>query len=192
MKTVKFLACLLLAVGFFASCKDDKTEVKRAKTLNYQKTQIAEFKMYVGSAEGGKEVKTTGLDPKTYWKDYIAQNDGAYGKKDFSITFMDDKNFKTSLKKEDKYIYKFTKDTLSILNSKSTKWELFGFGNKNQVVVRRGMYKIKNNANQLIGGVDNNVTLNSLFTLGKDFKKLSDMKATTDTIMYCNIHYYVY
>ena len=86
---LSIIMSLFLSFGFF-SCSDNDDEIKYPKALTYKSKQVVEFKLYVGSENGGVEVSTKDLDPKNYWKDGITDDDQSFPK--LNITFTDDEN----------------------------------------------------------------------------------------------------
>ncbi len=193
MKKTK-LTMAVLALGLLiaaAACKkDDNKEDNNTsiypKTLTYKGYEVKEFKMYVGSPDGGKEMNTTGIDPKTYWKSYIENKNNEYIGDDYK--FLSETEI-TSSTINKTYQYKFENGELYIF--RENKWEkLSAYGDITNLHVKSSCY-IANRSGGMGSIGQNGGEYTSLTELmGRvGFSSLSDMKSTSDTIMWCNMNY---
>lgn len=188
-----FTLALVASLGLTSCSDDDIDKVSYPHSIKYVKSEITEFKMYIGSENGGKEVSTAGLDPAKYWpEDYLEDLDTMKG---ISIEYKDKENAVVTVTAENKSYsskYKFEKGELLLINEEN-QWETLAYGDIKRIKMHTAFSKIckyyPNGNSVAYGGEEEHVSLNDL--LGKDrlFESLSDMKYAKDTIMWCNLQH---
>lgn len=199
----KFLlvAVLALSLGFISCSSDDdddqNNDVKYPKTLTYKKTEFVDFKMYVGSEEGGKEVSTTDLNPANYWDARWIKEDLEFAE-GFSLKFVD-KDTVTIINKFDSEtyttIYKFDGDKLCLFDKEENEWDSDEEiqGDKNKIIIKSGFTHynkiVDSGSASGSGSHSESVGMADLIGKGEAFESLSDMKHKEDTVMWYNIHY---
>lgn len=190
------LAIVALSVCFNSCSNDDDDKVKYPKTLSYKKTEAVEFKIYVGSENGGKEVSTADLDPADFWPaEYFKEDKEWY--EGFSVTFIDDNSVKLINKfdsEEVSALYKFEGDKLSLFNEEENEWSSdWIWGNKNKLTMKSSFSKhhkiTTNSSGSGNGSSDEHVNITEMIGKGKIFESLSDMKHKEDTVMWYNLNY---
>lgn len=186
---LSIIMSLFLSFGFF-SCSDNDDEIKYPKALTYKSKQVVEFKLYVGSENGGVEVSTKDLDPKNYWKDGITDDDQSFPK--LNITFTDDENITVNNHSTQ---YSFDNGVMSVYDKEDKEWNIVGYGNRISLRLASAYAKdhkiYENGYGSSTWGEERNITLSDFIGEGENysFSSLADMKHKEDTIMWCNTHY---
>jgi hypothetical protein len=193
LKKIVFTLCFVAVMC--ASCSDDdENSVPEAKeypaTLAYTgRMEIVDFKMYVGSPEGGKEISATYGDPVKKWGDRMVK----YNHPD-KITFIS----KDSILNDpysvevDKYQYKWEKDSLYGFNPNNDTWYFYGIGNKKKLEYRMGFYStLIVDEGITIGGIGqwHGVYDEDSFFHENSFASPAEMMNEKDTITWCNVRY---
>lgn len=200
----KFIYSLIafIALSFtFVACSNDDNEDNGKNysiPLTYKKTEVVEFKMYVGSETGGKEVSTENIDPKKFWDGYTPENDDFFF--DREILFKD--NSSLSLKIEDvnhTLPYKFEDNgALFVYNENAERPQdekfLLGYGNTHKIIAYghcSRFNKITGDGSAAGSGIDDDGEHTSLNDFigneeGDIFGSLAEMKHKEDTIMWYN------
>jgi len=190
LKTVLFAFTLLGAFAIsFSACSSDDDDNK-TNTVKYQKREITEFKMFVGSDEGGKEVQTNNLDIADYWGDkyFYDTNGGSSFDPDRIYTF-DDKNISVTINgKVISTPYKVDGDILYVYDNTDNEWEILGHGTRYSYVEKSHCYKYIQSEGSGWGNDEEAITLDMMLKKS-NFGTLANMKNITDTIMWCNVDY---
>lgn len=154
--------------------------------LSLRNRQIKEFKMFSGSNRGAMEVETTGLDPKRFWVDYIKNVDSCY--KNLVFAFIDDSRL-CLFPDKCMYKYKFEKGALLIYDTQQEKWITFAHGDKNKLVIRKGLTHVEKQYEKKkcrIKSTDE--TCFGAFNYAGCYS-LSLLKDKQAKIAWCNLHY---
>ncbi|MDR3059230.1 MAG: hypothetical protein ACK5KL_00020 [Dysgonomonas sp.] len=194
-KSYLLVAIMALSLGFI-SCSDDDDDVKYPKTLNYKRTEVVGFRLYVGSENGGKEVSTVGLNPTKYWSlGWLAEDqDWAKG---FSIEFIDDDNLTVNNEFDSENFstkYKFEGGKLFFFGKEENEWDSFIRGNRNELIIEHGYIKYQKITTDGLNPAgsssdDTHASLEDMIGENKMFNSLSEMKHIEDTVMWYNINY---
>ncbi len=206
MKAGRFLLILLTmgVVGFyFSSCKkeenghsDDKgTPIIRGlpKMLIYKGYKIKEFKMYVGSPQGGKEVNTDDINIENYWGKFIDSINREY--EELRINFLLRSKI-TDSKTGEVCSYRFGQEGLQVYSYSNKFWtNSEAYGSVNQLCFKQNFskYKITINAGGIYAVIGDTCgkgfqTLESMLP-NAQLSSLSDMKNAEDTLMWCNMDF---
>lgn len=154
--------------------------------LSLRNRQIKEFKMFSGSNRGAMEIETSGLDPNKLWVDYINNVDSCY--ENLVFAFIDDSRL-CLFPDKCMYIYRFDKGALQIYNTHQQEWVTFAHGDKNKLVIRKGLTHVEKQyeTNKCrIKSTDE--TCFSAFNYA-GFPSLSLLKDKQAKIAWCNLHY---
>lgn len=156
-------------------------------TLLFSDKKIAEFKIYVGSPEGAREVSTNNLNPAMFWKDRLSYYPSAItydNSQTISLTPHDTES--------DTFNYKFIKDSLFRHNSNIDKYIWAGVGDQHKLDYHKGYFRAnffdtEFNFYRFYIAQGNEWATEKGFI--RDAYSLDDLKQETDTIMWCNIQY---
>ncbi len=196
-KTKWFISFLLFAGVLCTACSDDDDNgnpvpqvEEYPATLAYAgKMEVVDFKMYVGSAQGGKEISVKYGDPVKIWGDRMTK----YNHPD-KITFISKDSilhtpYDVSV---DKYLYKWEKDSLYGFNPNNDKWYFYGIGNKEKLEYRMGFYMSRIiNEGIAAGGIGqwHGAYNEASFFHENSFASPAEMMSEKDTITWCNVKY---
>lgn len=189
MKNVKFFMCLVasvLFIGFASSCSDDDDDYP--KTLKLQEGyQYQEFKVYVGTPEGGKELTGSQAQPLYNQMKSIIEEDREDGRTaDRYLTFNSDNEAFFHFGNDITLEYKFEDGWLYVYSEKWQEWENTElYGDRNQLVARYSYYKCKT-VHSGSGGIGQGTTLLEEMFPRSGYESLSQMTNAQDTIMWCN------
>lgn len=154
--------------------------------LSFRHCQIKEFKMFTGSRKGAVELETSGLDPKKLWVDYIDGKDSYL--EHSMLIFIDDSKL-CFLPERYTYEYKFEKGTLKIYDAQQAEWVIFAYGDRNKLVVMKGLTRVeKQYGSNKLRIKNNEETCSGAFS----YAGVSSMSLLTDKqakIAWCNVHY---
>lgn len=185
MKKLHLLVLGLAITFMFAACSDDDD----AKTLRYSSTST-EFKVWVGSSEGGKEISSK-IKPSDILDDiYMIQiKEFEEMIKSITITFINDSQLSASYLGQTAIMkYKFENGALSTYDSEDDDWYIIGYGNKDNITTKSGILGwFHENGRGFDQTEKDNYTLeDGLSRL--DISSLSEMTKTTDTIAIYNVN----
>jgi hypothetical protein len=191
---------------FFLSCSKDGTapdplpEKEQVKMFRFDRMEVMQTKLYVGSKQGGIDRSTTVIDPAAYFPLMF----GGGSKFDLeildSIQVLQDSLIEFPTRYEaNKFKYKVGEnDSLFRWNIYADFWQIYGFmlPKDEGIVYDRSFFKVvKTRAGEW--SYYNSRTemgfLNDEHFFYKDsyqFPTLEDMKLESDTILYCNVRYY--
>ncbi|NDW17487.1 hypothetical protein D0T53_00985 [Dysgonomonas sp. 216] len=187
------LSIVLLSL---ASCSDNDDTV----WLSYKETKIANFKMYVGSENGGVEVNTANIDPKRYFRYELNSIDERL--KDASCSFSGNKITDNFGDLYSSAKYKITDNKIYILEQNKygeTYWAFYAFGHPDgfKRLTHYGyQYQTKENVYTLTFlHFDyyeelETININDAIEVSYDFDSLDEMTSITDTIVFCTIESY--
>lgn len=159
--------------------------------LTFSNKQIAEFKLFIGSPDGPKEISTQNLDPAKFWGNRLTYYP--------THIIFNDAATMTRLPKDtsaDTFTYTFHKDSLFRYNKNVETWFWAGKGDGYNLTYHIGYYRCNYFDPGFMGGTgtyrfyiaqDNEWAAKPGFW--GDMHSLSDLKQETDTIMWCNINY---
>ncbi|NDW17486.1 hypothetical protein D0T53_00980 [Dysgonomonas sp. 216] len=189
MKLRKLLPLVLGVVTLgFASCSDDDDD-----SVSYKETKIVNFKMYVGSENGGVEVNTANIDPKKYFKEDLEEeiddNEGV------SITFSGNKATVSYSGEKGTISYKVENGKLYF--GEENYWWFAGFGGTGgfKVSEHYGYYRTQYSYN--FNDIDledlndqETIDINDVMESNYYLGSLDDMRSIQDTIVFCTIESY--
>ncbi len=131
MKTIKYTLLPLVLTLFFIACGDDETNNRALMYIDSQ-SALVEFKMYVGSENGGVEAdyealrrKPEQLFPSTLFESYTSTN----------ITFRNDLLLIEQSGVRESFIYKFENGSFFI--NKGGEFMYFGEGDHSTIDIRQ-------------------------------------------------------
>lgn len=190
--------CLLFAfLGvLFYSCSDDneghqpEVSLPYPITLKYQqKYEITDFKIYVGSPEGGRDISAEFNNPEKLWGERLTK----YNHPD-TIVFRskDSISHLPHYVEMDDYKYEWRKDSLFAYGRYVDAWGLFGFGNETSFEYAMSFYKIGLvDEHGFFGtiGQTNGVTGSDDYFHSNTVDSPKEMTDIRDTIAWCNVRY---
>lgn len=149
--------------------------------------EITEFKLYIGSPDGPKEISTNNLNPIRFWGTRLSQHPS-------KITFDNDETISLTPNDTDadSFKYRFDENTLFRHNENTNTWICAGLGdmyklNYNMGYFRARYHDTETGVNKFYIG-QKNETVSEKGFLG-DAYSLDNLKQETDTIMWCNVQY---
>lgn len=154
--------------------------------LSFRHCKIKEFKMFEGSRKGAVEIKTSGLDPKKLWVDYMGGEDSYF--EHTMLVFIDDSKL-CLMPEKYTYKYRFEKGALKVYDTQQSGWVTFAYGDKNKLVVVKGLTRVeKLSGSDKLRIKNNEETFSGAFTYA-GISSMSVMKDKRAKIYWCNVHY---
>lgn len=183
-----FIRVLLFGLILSACSKE---EDKPSGGLKYPMTflanrieKVADFKCYVGSPSGGKEISGTLLGPRELWEGRIDTNP-------IWITLMNE----TEMEQNNgissrKYSYKLSSDSLFILNV-TNGWDFVAKLSSGKMIYHLGFeFYTKSTDGVWQSGISQSVRLmEDKYMFGSIFDSPANMMNIKDTLAWCNIYY---
>lgn len=154
--------------------------------LSFRDCQIKEFKMFAGSKKGAVELETSGLDPKKLWVDYIGGEDSYF--EHSMLIFIDDSKL-CFLPERYTYEYKFDKGALKVYDTQQDEWVIFAYGNRNKLVVIKGLTRVERQYGSRKLRIKNNEETRSGAFSYAGFSSMSLLKDKQEKVAWCNVHY---
>lgn len=181
------LSIVMLSLSFAAtSCSSDDDNSKYPIKFTHKSFESGDFKIYVGSAEGGKEISTDGMSPKKYWGDWMAEENIIY-----VITLNDEKSATiASGNRKATYDYKFENKQLFFKDK--GEWVRFAYGDENQLkeVASYNYYRKTRVDGSSSGRGEYSIDFNidNIFEHTSTFNSLNDLTSTGDTVSWHNTY----
>ncbi|SFS39733.1 hypothetical protein [Sphingobacterium wenxiniae] len=189
---------------FFLSCSKDDPQPEPVsdltKIFRFERMEIMETRLYVGSADGGVDRSATVTDPAAYFPQMF----GGGSKFDLeildSIQVLQDTLIEFPTRYEaNKFAYKVAeKDSLFRWNIYAKFWQIYGFmlPKDEGIVYDRSFYRLvkarPDGWSYYISRMEEGFLTDERFFYedSYQFPTLEDMKLQSDTLLYCNVRYY--
>lgn len=200
MKLRKIYLLLSVLSVLFYSCSSDDDPMPVGPcpgrdftpiTLTYQdRYEITDFKVYVGSPEGGRDISSEYSSPEEIWGERLTK----YNHPD-TILFRSEDSIshlphRVSV---DDYAYEWRKDSLFAYNPYAEAWELYGFGNMISFEYAMSFHKmvlIDEYIYRASMGQSHGVTNSKDYFYPNSVASIPEMTNVRDTIAWCNVRYY--
>lgn len=190
--------CLLFALWgiLFYSCSDDTEPDKPTVCpftpilLEYQnKYEITDFKVYVGSPGGGRDISGEFSSPEKLWGERLTK----YNHPD-TILFRSEDSIShlPHYVDVDDYKYEWHKDSLFAYNPYAEDWELYGFGDAISFEYAMSFYRmVLVDEHSYFGriGQGHGVTDSEDYFHSNTIASIPEMTDVRDTIAWCNVRY---
>lgn len=198
MNTLFRLIALNLLVSFLFSCnKENEINPETTEKLfNFKGFEITQFKLYVGSLNGGKDISSTISDPLQLFKGEFTKENKIELYKFNALKIHKDTIIELPNRYDaNTFNYKVTtNDSLFRWNIYANLWEWYGFKrNDKKIEYLKSFYKIvkkRENLDIFRSGVENGQLLyENFFENPNYFNGIQNMTSITDTVLFCNVKY---
>ena len=179
---LKFTYIFLILLIVFAACGDDGNSERALRYIDTQ-SGIVDFKMYVGSDEGGIEFdidslkkKVDAFFPSTLFESYTST----------SVSFTNDEIIIEQSSIYERFKYKFEDGSLYI-NKEGGELRYFGDGDQNALDIRQHYigYKSGDEAYHLLSSIPIKTISKDTVAAQTPFAKVAAMTNTGDTLIWC-------
>jgi len=179
---LKYLYTFIIVLFAFMACGDDENSEKSIRYVEFQ-SGIENFKMYVGSDEGGIEVGTDTLKrkvevffPSILFESYTST----------SISFFNEEIIIEQSSIYERFKHKFDDGSLYV-DKEGGEFRYFGDGDQNSLDIRQHYIGYKTGDGEFY-----RLSSTPLKMIDKDtvaaqtpFGEIADMKDATDTLIWC-------